>query len=218
MHGNLIHAVLDAKIRPHLIFLGSCAEYGFSNFPFTENLNPNPLTNYGKSKWNQTKRVLQLNNSEDPPWTIIRPSVVYGPNQKQNLVLPQIIDALFLRKSLELTGGSQTRDFIFVEDLVLALKDVMLINQSVFSEIINIGYGKSIKIKDLAIDIANLMGVNYTDYLLFNSLPKKDYDLEKYEVNIDKAKKLLKWEPKIKLQIGLQKTLAARVNGNKYNG
>lgn len=212
MHANLIQATLDAKIRPHLIFLGSCAEYGFSESPFKEDMNPSPITNYGKSKWNQTKKVFKLNNSEDPSWTIIRPSIVYGPRQKQLLLIPQIIDAFFLKKTIEIINGSHTRDFIFVDDLVLALKNACLSSDSITSEIINIGFGKSFKIKDVAKEIAHLLGSNYADYLLFNSLQNEPYKLEKYEVNIDKAKKLLKWEPKIDLTTGLHKTLAAKFN------
>jgi UDP-glucose 4-epimerase len=208
---NLIQAVLEARIQPHLIFLGSCSEYGYSSYPFSESLRPNPQTDYAKMKWEQSKKVMELNNPKDPPWTIIRPSVVYGPRQKQNLLIPQVIRALISKKPIELTEGSQTRDFIFVEDLVLALEAVIINANSVFSEVINIGFGKSFRIKDVAINIANLMGMNYSDYLIFGAIPKQQNDIDRYEVSIDKARKLLKWAPIHDLAAGLRKTLSAEL-------
>jgi len=115
-----------------------------------------------------------------------------------------LIKALLTNHNFKMTEGYQLRDFIYIEDLTDALIKVLICN-GLEGEIINIASGFSIKIKDIALQIAGL--IKNTDNLKFGELPYRDSEIMEYAVDIFKASKLLQWHPKIKLSDGLKKTI-----------
>jgi GDP-L-fucose synthase len=95
--------------------------------------------------------------------------------------------------------GNPRREFLYIDDLAEALLLLMNIYES--SEIINIGSGTDLTIKDLAYSIAAVVG--YNGKLIFDSTkpdgtPQKLLDISKL--------KLLGWEPKIEFLDGLRKS------------
>ncbi|MEN3045375.1 MAG: UDP-glucuronic acid decarboxylase family protein [Candidatus Hydrothermales bacterium] len=129
----------------------------------------------------------------------------YGPRMDidDGRVIPNfMVQAL---KNLPLTiygDGNQTRSFCYIDDMVEALKR-MGVKSNLKGEVINLGNPKEIRIIELAEIIEKL--VNRKLEKKFLPLPKDDP--QRRCPNIEKAKKVLDWEPKVEFEEGLQKTL-----------
>jgi nucleoside-diphosphate-sugar epimerase len=73
-------------------------------------------------------------------------------------------------------------------------------------EIINIGSGKGIAMKDLALIISKQLGVS-NDLMQFGALPYRLDEMMYLVANVDKAKSLLGWEPKVPIEKGIEHTI-----------
>lgn len=129
----------------------------------------------------------------------------YGPRMKVNdgRAVPNFIYQCL--KGLDITiygNGNQTRSFCYVSDMVEALKKLM--DSDVSAEPINLGNPKEYyTIIQLAKLIKKL--TKSKSRLTYNPLPKDDP--VKRRPSIEKAKKLLKWQPKVDIKKGLKKTI-----------
>ena len=96
--------------------------------------------------------------------------------------------------------GEQTRSFCYVSDTINAILRMMAL-PNLKSQIINIGTDKEISVNELVDTINNIIKVKVKHI-------KRDFK-EAYRrcPNISKAKELLNWEPKIKLEEGLKRTI-----------
>ena len=139
------------------------------------------------------------------------PTNLYGINDNFNLdechVIPALIHKIFLAKTqnmpyVECYGdGSATREFLHVDDLADAL--IFLMRTYDDPNIINIGTGIEISIKDLVLSIADIM--DYRGEIRWNTnFPN---GTPRRFLNIDKLS-ALGWQPKINLQSGLQNTIS----------
>lgn len=106
-----------------------------------------------------------------------------------------------------MTVGEQTRDFIFIEDLVDAYLLAGLCTKKIAGEIINVGYGKPYKLKYVAAQIVKFFG--NAKKIKYGAYNYRAGELMQYFVDNSKAKRLLGWKPKITLKKGLKKTLEA---------
>ena len=144
-----------------------------------------------------------MSKKKNFPSTVIRLYLVYGPRQDINRVIPITIKNSILNKKFDCSSGNQFRDFIFIDDVIRAILKTLK-NKNTNGEIINIGSSKPIKIKSLIHNICFLLG---TGKPIFGKVKmRKDEILHLYP-NINKAKKILNWQPKTNLNAGLKKTI-----------
>ena len=88
-------------------------EYGSVSGIQTENSHPkNPISIYGKSKLYSTNYLKFLNKVYNFPVVVLRLYQVYGPNQKNNRLIPYVIDSIIKNKKIFTTKGDQIRDFL----------------------------------------------------------------------------------------------------------
>ena len=122
---------------------------------------------------------------------------VYGTRSRTSGTYGAVL-GVFLKQKLSnkpftvVGNGKQTRDFIFVSDVVNAI--VLSMNSKITKEIFNIGSGKT-------------YSINYLVSLLGGKkiyIPKRPGEPDSTHANISKAKKLLNWKPKIKLDKGVK--------------
>ena len=195
------------KNRPKsFVQIGSSVEYGNFKSPHKENLINNPVklkSTYGKAKLLSSIYLIKLFNKVDFPITILRLYLCYGPTQSKNRFLPIIIDGCLKNKKFPCSNGMQFRDFIYVDDVVDVIFKVLK-NKKARGEIINLGSGKPKKIKKIILFIKNFLKSGMPQ---FGDIPlRKDEILTMYP-NINKAKKILNWKPKVDFLSGLKKTI-----------
>ena len=197
---NLLDTLINNKNLKKIILMGTMDEYGDSNQIFDESSLESPLSAYGLSKLTTTKLGLIYHKEFDLPITVIRPSIVYGHNQGVEMFIPSIINTLSNDNFFDMTSGEQERDFLYICDLIeviIKVKDSSNTN----GEVINIGYGKSIKLVELAKYISNKLKKD--NLLNIGSVPYRSSESMNYSVCINKAKRLLKWKPKYDIYSGI---------------
>ena len=201
---NLALFFLNSKIKK-FIQIGSSIEYGKINSPQKENnLNKQKTYSiYGASKLLSTKFLLNLKKKFNFPVSVLRLYLVYGPNQDINRVIPFTIKNAIEDNTFDCSSGLQSRDFIYIDDLINAIIKT-LINRNTNGEILNIGSGKPIKIKNLILKICKLVGYGNPQ---FGKIKFRKDEIKKLYPNISKAKLLLNWQPKISFSEGLIKTI-----------
>jgi len=126
----------------------------------------------------------------------------YGPRMRLNdgRVIPAFIGQALRGEDLTVFGdGQQTRSFCYVDDQVNGLYQLLL---SDYSYPVNIGNPDEITILEFAEEIIKLTGTQQK--VIFKELPKDD-PLQR-QPNIDKAREILGWEPKVSRSEGMKKT------------
>ena len=135
---------------------------------------------------------------------IVRIFNTYGPRMRLNdgRVIPAFMGQALRGEDLTVFGdGSQTRSFCYVTDQVEGIYRLLLSN---YELPVNIGNPHEISISDFAEEIIKLTGT--TQKVIYKDLPVND-PLQR-QPNIDKAREILGWEPKVDRAEGMQKTFA----------
>lgn len=204
---NVIRPCLWLRDFKRFIFLGSCDEYGSSSAPYEECQFESPVTAYGLSKLAITKILAALYRAYNFPFVALRPSVIYGPGQGDEMFIPSLIKSLLEKKIFLMTEGEQTRDFIYITDVVDVIIKTLVVSENVNGRIFNIGSGASHKIKDVAALVANLVGSDALRLINYGALNYRDNEVMHYSLNIDLAKNFFEWDPVVDMRDGIQGTI-----------
>jgi len=199
---NLSNYFLKKKIKS-FIQLGSSGEYGSIKSPQKETSQGNPKSFYAKAKFLATSHLLNLYKNYKFPVTILRLYQGYGSKQDINRFIPIVIEACLENKKFDCSNGNQLRDFVHVEDIVVAIIK-SIDNKRAKGEIINIGSGKPKKIKNIINFLVNRLKGGKP---LFGKIKLRKDEILKIYPDISKANKILKWRPKINFTKGLINTI-----------
>lgn len=198
-----------AKAKNARILVASTSEvYGDTMVhPQTEeyygNVNPiGPRGVYDEAKRFQEAITMAYHTYHGLETRIIRIFNTYGPRMRLNdgRVLPAMIGQALRGEDLTVFGdGSQTRSFCYVDDLVDGIFKLLM---SDYRLPVNIGNPDEITILDFAKEIIKLTGTKQK--IIFQPLPKDDP--KQRQPNIDKARGILGWQPKVSRSEGLKIT------------
>jgi UDP-glucose 4-epimerase len=202
---NLLRSMVRLDCKAHTVISGTADEYGINSVPFKEDMREKPCSPYAFTKVAATHLAQTFCRLYSLPLVVLRPTIAYGPKQKDNMFIPSMIKALRLNEEFKMTEGEQTRDFVFIEDLIEAYMKTGLLADKLAGEVINIGSGKPYKIKEVAKMIEKMMGKD--NLVRYGALPARHQEISDYYSDIRKAKKLLNWEPRTGLEDGLHKTI-----------
>ncbi|AEG60225.1 NAD(P)-dependent oxidoreductase [Desulforamulus ruminis] len=200
---NLLGCLQESSCRA-IVLLGSTEEYGLGPGPFREDQPPCPVSAYGASKAAANQWALLNHRYFNDPISVVRPTLVYGPGQRNHLFLGQLMESLAQGQPFAMTAGEQKRDFLFVDDLVETLC-LVAEKPETRGRVLNIGSGRSISIREVAEKVGCLMGRQ--SLLKIGALDYSPEDPFDYRVDISLAHRLLKWKPRTTLEEGLQKTI-----------
>lgn len=167
------------------------------------NVNPiGPRGVYDEAKRFQEAITMAYHTYHGVDTRIVRIFNTYGPRMRLNdgRVLPAFIGQALRGEDLTVFGdGAQTRSFCYVDDLIEGIYRLL---HSDYALPVNIGNPDEITILDFAKEIINLTGTSQK--IIYKDLPAND-PMQR-QPNIDKAKDLLKWEPKVSRAEGLKIT------------
>ena len=184
--------------------MGSSGEYGRKKSPQSENYNGNPKAVYAKSKLRATKYLLNLHKRRKFPVVVLRLYQAYGPHQDINRLIPIVIDNCIKNKKFDCSDGMQFRDFVYIDDLILAIRKCILNRKKILGNILNIGTGKPIKIKNIIEKITNKLKGGYPQ---FGKIKLRSDEILKIYPDTRKTKKLIKWRASTSFESGLKKTI-----------
>jgi nucleoside-diphosphate-sugar epimerase len=201
---NVFSEMLNRENLESLIVLGTAEEYGRNECPFRETMRESPVSPYSFSKTCITHMAMLFHTLYHLPVTVLRPTLAYGPGQEDDMFLPSLIRSLQRNRSFGMTPGEQTRDFLYIDDLIHAILRVPPSHPS-RGNIINIGSGIPTRILDVAHLAESLM--DKKNLVKPGQIPYRENEIMDYYVDIDKAKKILLWKPEIPLHTGLKRTI-----------
>lgn len=199
---NLLESYEDYD---RFIYVSSSEVYGFQDsVPFCETAVPFPLSPYAIGKYTGELYARMKYHMKHRPITVLRAFNAFGPYQSPRAVIAEVILHCLQGEVVRATEGIQTRDFNFVENLIdgfllAATKDEAI------GEVINIGSGQDISIRDL-IELIHKLTESRSE-LRIGELSYRPNEIWRMVASNEKAGQLLGWHPKVGLQDGLKTTI-----------
>jgi len=188
-----------------VVYTSTSEVYGTVAVPFREDGPVHPVSPYSVSKYAGERFVRMLHEGHGWPLVVVRPFNAFGPAQTPDRVIPEIIGRGLRRERLPMTQGRQTREFTYVEDLVDGFVRAGT-TPGIDGEVINLGSGRELSMRDLAELVLRLMGDPVRPE--FGALPERPTEIVRMVSDASKARRLLGWAPAIGLEAGLERTIA----------
>lgn len=215
---NVLEAAKNLKTKK--IFITSTSEvYGSAKFlPIDENHPLQPQSPYSASKIAADNLALSYHNSFDLPVNILRPFNVYGPRQSQRAIIPTLIRQIMNSKNngyIEVGNIFPRREFNYVSDVCEGFLSSIKLKHK--GQIINIGNGYDVSIKELVQILARLMNKKIKLKINKKRIRPSKSEVMQLRASFKKAKKLLNWQPVYKNLNGLEKGLRETINWNLKN-
>ena len=203
---NLIEALSQLSTLNKFVAVGTAEEYGLGSSPFSSLQREIPISSYSFSKVCMTHLVQTINRLHQFPSVLLRPSIAYGPGQNIDMFLPALIKSLLQNKVFDMTSGTQKRDFIYIDDLVLALISACTCG-SINGEIYNVCSSETTTIAELAAKVGEILGKKH--FIKLGKFPARKLDIENYVLDQEEANSKMGWAPNVSLNDGLDYTIEA---------
>lgn len=220
---RVLQTARDAGVK-RVMFAASAAAYGNApSLPSTEAHLPDSWSPYAMSKVSGELLLRTFSRCYDLSTVSLRYFNIFGPRQDPNSPYAAVISA-FARRLLAGTmptvmgDGQQTRDFTYIDNVVLANLLAATSERPLAGEVINIGTGN----RSSLLDVLNAMGKALKIEVKPSFGPPRAGDVRHSCADISRARELLGYEPIVGLEEGLARTLtwartawapAARVAG-----
>ena len=218
---NLLDALTETDCDC-FVNTGTCYEYGHNTPPppvppkvggaggQREDQMVDPINAYAASKSAAWLFCNMYHRTHGYPIVTVRPFTVYGPRQSERALIPQVIISALrgaegLAKDFAMTGGEQTRDFTYVDDIVEGYIRASL-SEKAIGQTINLGTGEERSIKEVVLKVLELMGNPVKP--MIGALPYRPREIWRLYSDSSKARELLGWQPQVSLEDGLRKTIA----------
>jgi nucleoside-diphosphate-sugar epimerase len=176
--------------------------------PIDEEHPINLLSPYAASKLSGEAYCMVYNNTYGLKTVRLRYTNIYGPRQRTTKNESGVI-TIFIQKILRnevptiFGDGNQTRDFIYVSDIVRA-NILGAESDNSAGEVFNIGYGQETSVNALAKSILKIIG---NTSMKIKYAPQRAADFRRCVADISKAKRILGFSPKVELEDGLSQTI-----------
>lgn len=210
---SVFSAAIENRVK-RIVFCSSMARYGTNQVPFREEYTPQPQDPYGIAKLAAEQVLKNLCETHGVEYTIAVPHNIIGPRQKYDdpyrNVASIMINRMLLEKPPIIYGdGEQKRCFSFVDDCLACLVR-MMDDPKVNGEVINIGPDEEfVTINDLCTRLIKLVGFQGEPVYM----PGRPQEVKMATCSSDKARELLGYETKTKLDDGLR-SMVQWIRGN----
>lgn len=201
MMEGLINVLESAKRHDveRVVYISSSMVYGDFEDQVTEDSECNPIGQYGIMKLAGEHLVKDYHRRGAFDYIIIRPSAVYGPLDVEDRVVAKFMLAAMRGETLKVNGAEETLDFTYVDDaadgIVSAATRIMSANR-----IYNITKSHSVTLLEAAEMIVKIVGKGTVE------VRDKDADFpSRGALNIERAKVILGYDPKVDVEEGFQR-------------
>lgn len=200
---NILNACRKVKVGK-LIFTSTSGVYGENSRELLVESDPvKPISFYGLSKLAAEQYIALFDRLFDLPYTILRLANVYGPGQTpkgEGGVIAIFMDKLKQGLPLTVNGdGEQTRDFIYVEDIVSA---IIAAAECEHRGIIHASTARRTSLNEMI----DLLGTLHPQPIQVTRRPDKPGDIKHSCLSNTKSAQLLRWQPSHSLLQGLERT------------
>jgi UDP-glucose 4-epimerase len=204
---NYLEAARHSDVK-RFVFASSGAPIGEREPPIHEELAARPVSPYGASKLSGEGYCSAYYRTYGVETVTLRFGSVYGPgSDHKNSVIAKFIRQAMGGEMLEIYGdGKQTRDFIFVEDMINAIRLAVSV-ENIGGEIFQIGTNKERTVTEMLENLLPpLAQAGISDVKVQQAPPRKG-DVRHNFSDTSKARKLLDWQAQVDFQEGLSRTV-----------
>ncbi len=205
---NILYAANEAKVK-RLVYAASSSAYGDTpTLPKVETMKPNPLSPYAVNKLTAEMYCSVFTRVYGLETVALRYFNIFGPRQDPNsyysAVIPKFIKALLTDQPPIIFGdGEQSRDFTYIENVINANLLACKAPVEAAGNVVNIACGERITLNELVVELNKLLDKNIT--------PKhgdpRPGDIKHSLADIGLAKKLIGYQPIVKIPEGLKHTV-----------
>ncbi|OGP92873.1 MAG: Vi polysaccharide biosynthesis protein VipB/TviC [Deltaproteobacteria bacterium RBG_16_48_10] len=212
---NVLLSAKDAKVK-RVVYASSCAIYGDDPaLPKREEMAPQPLSPYALQKYIGEQYCRLFSQLYHLETVCLRYFNVFGPKQNPDssyaAAIPRFIDALIQKSSPVVFGdGEQSRDFIYIEDVIQA-NLLAMSTQPLYGDVINVAGGRSLSLNRLLMILRNILDSK----VIPNYQQPRAGDVRHSLGDIQKGKRLLHYTPRVEIKTGLEKTIAYFIDKRK---
>jgi len=206
---NYLEAARYNQVK-RFVFASSGAPVGECTPPIHEELPTHPVSPYGASKLAGEGYCSAYYRSFDVETVALRFGNVYGPGSgHKNSVVAKFIKQALAGETLEIYGdGKQTRDFIYIEDLVRAIQ-LAATKEDVGGEIFQIATNEETTVSEMLEELLKVMKNAGMPTVEVIHGEKRQGDVLRNYSDTSKAKQILSWSVDVALLDGLRKTVAS---------
>lgn len=201
---NVLEVIRDVDFVERFVYISSSMIYGdFQEIPAPEDHPKHPKDIYGGTKYAGEIMTETYSRRYGIPYSIVRPSAVYGPYDINRRVSQIFVENALLGKPITLFGGGhQNLDFTFVEDTARGIIQVMFAENGQ-GNAFNITYGRGYSLRELA----DILKSNIPD-LEIKVVEEEDvFRPKRGALKIEKAKELVGYDPQVSLEEGIKRYL-----------
>ncbi len=182
----------------HFVYFSSSMVYGnFDGEAAVEERHCEPMGIYGALKYGGEKLVIAHNQVFDTPYTIVRPSALYGERCVSRRVGQAFIENAMRGMRLTVNGdGGDALDFTYIEDLIQGVLRSIALPEA-RNQIFNMTYGGARTLNQMV----DLVKSEFPDIEIIHN-PRDGLMPERGTLSVDKAKRLIGYEPKFPLEKG----------------
>ena len=201
---NIIEISRLKKIKK-FIYASSSSVYGDTKvYPFSERDYKNiPISIYGATKLSNEIIAKSYSKNFNMKCIGLRFFTVYGPYGRPDMAYFSFLENLKKNKKINVFNrGIMKRDFTYIDDVVDGVINLIKVKIKENNIVLNIGKGKP----DNLMDLISFIEKNYKKKFKINylkSIPKGD--IKKTFSNVNRAKKIIKWKPKVNLNEGIKR-------------
>ena len=190
--------------KTHVIYISSSMVYGnFESKEVNEESNCKPIGIYGTLKYAGELMIKSYNQVFDLPYTIIRPSALYGERCVSRRLGQILIENAIQNLDININGnGEEKLDFTYIEDLISGILNCCEKDQAI-NQTFNLTYGNARKINDLI----KILKIEFPKIkIIYNEREK--FMPERGTLSIQKAKEKLNFIPEYSIEEGYKKYIA----------
>ena len=203
---NVLTAARDFDVEK-VVHTSTSEVYGTAQYvPMDEKHPLNPQSPYAASKVAADQLALSFYHSFNLPVAVIRPFNIYGPRQSARSVIPTVIIQALTKNKINLGSISPTRDYTYVLDSVEGFL-ILAQSKKTVGQVINLGSGFEISIEKIVQIIEKLLNKKLTVVKEKKRVRPEKSEVQRLYSDSTLAKKLFGWNPKIKIEKGLELTL-----------
>jgi UDP-glucuronate 4-epimerase len=207
-----ILVIAKQKSVKQFVFGSSSSVYGVNpNIPWKEDdKDLMPVSPYAASKIAGEWLGKAYSQLYDMRFIALRFFTVYGPGQRPDLAINNFTHKILNEEPINFFGdGNTLRDYTYVNDIVKGIVSAMHYDKTGF-EIINLGNNTPVTLSHLVSTLEKIVNKK----AILNRLPEQPGDVPLTCADISKAQQLLNYDPKTKLEDGLEKFLNWVLNDN----
>lgn len=201
---NILEEMKEHNIR-NLVMASSSSVYGnCKKVPFKEDM----IVDYAISPYAATKKANEVmthvyHKLFNMNVMMLRFFTVYGPKQRPDLAINKFTRLMLENKEIPMFGdGTTSRDYTYIDDIIdgIIRSCKYVLNNDDIYEILNIGNSNPVRLKEMIDIIGQVLNIKPK----INTLPMQQGDVERTYADINKAKQLIGYEPKVTFEKGIE--------------